>query len=250
MRFYVFEDSKNWKRWDRPSNTHLLCENWWNNITCPCVVMESWGSWVHKLTYRNIRCQSLLPQSNSNTFTELFQGGMNSVVTMTAYVLVTLRETNYAFKNRVSWNFTSYDWLCSLCILSVWIKSKPLRNLSWSKPRDCFVVIICLWCFLNLMCSQNIQAASNKARQYLENNLHTVINDKYDLSIVTYALHVSESSRASEALTALNRLVTTEGMGKSLAIVIGCTFAKITLEGKQPVTANSVFWSQSFTYYF
>jgi len=88
------------------------------------------------------------------------------------------------------------------------------------------------------MCSQNIQAASYKARQYLENNLNTVINDKYALSIVTYALQVSDSSRASEALAALNRLATTEGMGACLAVVIGCNFADINLDTEQPAMAK------------
>ena len=88
------------------------------------------------------------------------------------------------------------------------------------------------------MCSQNIQAASYKARQYLENNLNTVINDKYALSIVTYALQVSDSSRASEALAALNRLATTEGMGGCLAVVIVCNFADINLDTEQPAMAK------------
>ncbi|XP_076814766.1 CD109 antigen-like isoform X2 [Clavelina lepadiformis] len=85
------------------------------------------------------------------------QGGVDSNITMTAYVLITLRETPYPIKNK------------------------------------------------------KIEQAAAKARAYLENNLSMVMDNKYALALVTYALHVSESDRAGAALTALEAVATTTG---------------------------------------
>nr|CAB3229046.1 alpha-2-macroglobulin homolog precursor [Phallusia mammillata] len=85
------------------------------------------------------------------------QGGVNSPVTMTAYVLVTLKETNFAFRR------------------------------------------------------ESVQIAADKARRYLEDNLNSIKTNKYALAIVTYALHVAGSTRANEALQALELLATIQG---------------------------------------
>nr|NP_001027688.2 alpha-2-macroglobulin homologue precursor [Ciona intestinalis] len=103
-------------------------------------------------------------QNTSGTFREpgrvshkAMQGGVDSPITMTAYVLITLKETNYAVKNRA------------------------------------------------------VQEAAENARIYLENHLSSISENKYALAIVTYALHVAGSSRANEALQALEALATVQG---------------------------------------
>ncbi|CAK8680732.1 unnamed protein product [Clavelina lepadiformis] len=84
------------------------------------------------------------------------QGRVSSPLTMTAYVLIMMKETGYPIKNKA------------------------------------------------------VQEASDSARRFLEANLEEITSDQYALSLVTYALHVSESSRASDALVALEALATTE----------------------------------------
>ena len=49
-------------------------------------------------------------------------------------------------------------------------------------------------------------------KEFLEGNLDKVKNKSYDLSIVTYALHLLGSNLANESLEALERLATVEGL--------------------------------------
>ena len=49
---------------------------------------------------------------------------------------------------------------------------------------------------------QQLQQAISLGRNYLEQQLPT-LNDSYDIAIVTYALHLTESSLASEAFDRL-----------------------------------------------
>ena len=58
---------------------------------------------------------------------------------------------------------------------------------------------------------QAVEDSSNRARMFLEKHLFSVLNDKYDLAIVTYALHVAGSLNASDALAALDAMATVEG---------------------------------------
>ena len=50
-----------------------------------------------------------------------------------------------------------------------------------------------------------------RARNYLESQLNHTLDDPYALALMSYALQVSGSSMASEALAALNVHATVEG---------------------------------------
>uniref|UniRef100_F7BB43 Uncharacterized protein n=1 Tax=Ciona intestinalis TaxID=7719 RepID=F7BB43_CIOIN len=115
-------------------------------------------------------------QNTSGTFREpgrvshkAMQGGVDSPITMTAYVLITLKETNTV--------------------------------------KNSFFSPIIYTHILN----QAVQEAAENARIYLENHLSSISENKYALAIVTYALHVAGSSRANEALQALEALATVQG---------------------------------------
>ena len=51
----------------------------------------------------------------------------------------------------------------------------------------------------------------NLIREYIEKEMSAIERDPYGLAITTYALHVSGSKKASDALAALERLSVQEG---------------------------------------
>ena len=60
--------------------------------------------------------------------------------------------------------------------------------------------------------SENFDAARTKAVQYLVSQLSAVSDDPYALSIITYALTLTNSSSADAALQQLNKLATNKGL--------------------------------------
>jgi len=56
-----------------------------------------------------------------------------------------------------------------------------------------------------------LDAAIAKAKSYIEDQLNAVGSDPYALNIISYALTLARSSRASDAVNLLSALAITEG---------------------------------------
>ena len=66
---------------------------------------------------------------------------------------------------------------------------------------------------------QEIESAILNAQLYLESRLNETLNDPYALALMTYALQLSGSSLADEALDALNAHAVTEGITRALCFM-------------------------------
>ena len=66
---------------------------------------------------------------------------------------------------------------------------------------------------------QEIESAILNAQLYLESRLNETLNDPYALALITYALQLSGSSLADEALDALNAHAVIEGITRTLCFV-------------------------------